>query len=232
MRGSDKESPERFKAAVFDLDGTLLYTLTSIAAAGNAVLRHFGYQDEPESAYRYYCGDGADTLVRRILDKAGDSNPAHFEEGCRLNREVLKANADLGVRPYEGLKEALSELRARGFLLGVCSNKPDNAVQEVIPEIFGPETFDAVCGQREGLRLKPSPDMPLCVARMLGVEPSECLYFGDTGTDMRTGRAAGMRTIGVLWGYRTEEELINNGAERLIRTPCEIPDLPGVRERR
>ena len=227
-----KHKPRQYKAAIFDLDGTLLYTLTSIASAGNAVLKHFGHPEEPESAYRYYCGDGADTLVRRILDKAGDTDPAHFEEGCVLNREVLKANADLGVRPYEGLKEALSELRARGFLLGVCSNKPDNAVQEVIPEIFGPETFDAVCGQREGLRLKPSPDMPLCVARMLGVEPSECLYFGDTGTDMRTGRAAGMRTIGVLWGYRTEEELINNGAERLIRTPCEIPDLPGVRERR
>ena len=221
--GTAPSSP--YRAAIFDLDGTLLYTLTSIASAGNAVLRRFGYPEEPESAYRYYCGDGADTLVRRILDKAGDGDPAHFEEGCRLNREVLRANADLGVRSYEGLKEALETLKRRGFLLGVCSNKPDNAVQSVIPEVFGAGLFDAVCGQKDDLRLKPCPDMPLAVAEMLGVQPSACLYFGDTGTDMRTGYAAGMTTVGVLWGYRTEEELLENGAGCLIKEPGEIPEL-------
>ena len=213
------------KACIFDLDGTLLYTLTSIAKAGNTVLRTFGHQEEPEENYRFYCGDGADKLVERILAKAGDSDPSHYEEGCRINRDVLNANARLGARPYSGLEKTLRELKRQGILLAVCSNKPDSAVQEIIPDVFGPELFDTVCGQKEPLRLKPAPDMPLFAAEQLGVKPEECLYLGDSGTDMKTGRAAGMTTIGVRWGYRSDEELLENGAVRLVTEPDEILKL-------
>ncbi len=217
---------KRIKACLFDLDGTLLYTLTSIAKAGNAVLEAFGHPIEAEENYRFYCGDGADELVRRILAKAEDEDPSHFAEGCRINREVLKANALLGVRPYEGLPETLRILKERGLLLGVCSNKPDNAVREIIPGIFGGDLFDAVCGQREDLALKPKPDIPLTVLKSFKADPAECLYFGDSATDMKTGKGAGMTTVGVLWGYRTEKELLDGGADRVIRYPEEILELP------
>ncbi|MDO4478651.1 MAG: HAD-IA family hydrolase [Lachnospiraceae bacterium] len=215
------------KACVFDLDGTLLYTLESIAFAGNAALALLGYPPEPEEAYAYYCGEGADVLVRRILEKNGDTEPSHFEKAVAMHRKTIHENASLGVRPYAGIPEALKALKAKGLKLAVCSNKPDNATREGIREMFGEDVFDVVMGQKDPLKRKPWPDMPLAICDTLGVTPSECLYFGDTGTDMQTARAAGMTGIGVLWGYRTKEELMENGAVRLIADPSEIPGLTG-----
>lgn len=213
------------RACIFDLDGTLLYTLESIAHAGNEALLHFGHPAQPTADYRFYCGNGADELVRRIMKKVGDSDPLHFEEACRINREMLAGEPLFRVQPYQGMKEALTVLKQKGLKLGVCSNKPDAAVRKAILGSFGENLFDAVQGQAEGMHLKPSPDEPFSVAEKLEVKPEECLYFGDTGTDMQTGNAAGMKTVGVLWGYRTEEELKENGAARLISSPAEILPL-------
>lgn len=215
------------EACIFDLDGTLLYTLTAIANAGNAVLKHFGYPPEPEDAYRYYCGDGAANLVRRILEKNHDTDPSHIEEGTKINNAVLEKEASLGVHPYEGMRQVLCRLKERKIKLAVCSNKPECAVKPTISEAFGDELFDAVVGQHEPLRIKPYPDMPLECCRLLGVRPENCLYFGDTGTDMKTGKTAGMKTYGVLWGYRMEKELVENGADGLLSLPCDIPGLVG-----
>lgn len=213
------------KACIFDLDGTLLYTLESIARAGNAVLSSFGYPAQPLLDYRYYCGDGADVLVSRILAKADDSNPEHFREGCLINRKVLAENPLYKVVPYTGMTDTLTALKQAGIKLAVCSNKPDDAAHLAIEGAFPKGLFDAVQGQEKGLKRKPSPDEPIAVTEILGVEPEECLYFGDTGTDMKTGLAAGMKTVGVLWGYRTSEELTTCGAQILIKSPTEILKL-------
>ena len=212
----------KIKACIFDLDGTLLYTLTSIAYAGNAVLMEMGYPAEPEDAYRYYCGDGADKLVERILEKNDDRDPDRYEAACRLFREKLKGHASDGVRIYDGMKETLESLKAKGLKLAVCSNKPENSVPEVIYEMFGPDLFDAMLGQSERIPRKPAPDMALEAARRLEADPADCLYIGDTATDMRCGSGAGMITLGALWGYRDREELIGGGAAHLIDSPSEI----------
>ena len=209
------------KACIFDLDGTLLYSLVSIAEAGNRMLAHFGYPPEPEAAYGYYSGEGADKLVERILFKNEDHDPAHYEEGCRVFRGIIKDLASYGVYAYEGVPAMLTALKAAGVKLAVCTNKPDNAAQKAVRDMFG-EQFDYICGQKPGLRLKPSPDAPLHIAEELGVTPEECLYIGDTATDMKTGKAAGMATVGVLWGYRTYEELRDNDADIIIEKPAEI----------
>ncbi len=213
------------RACLFDLDGTLLYTLTSLAFSGNEALKAFGYSPEPEEAYRYYCGEGAHVLVERIMKKNNDTDPEHIEEAFKIQKTALLQKASLGVHPYEGMTETLKELKKRGIKIAVCTNKPHDAAVSVIEDSFGKGFFDCIVGQRDPLRRKPYPDEALYVCKTLQVLPEECLYFGDSGTDMKTAKAAAMKGYGVLWGYRTENELLENGAEGLISNPMEILDL-------
>ena len=219
------ENKPGIKACVFDLDGTLLYTLPAIAKAGNAVLEMFGHPAQPVADYAYYCGDGSSALVRRIFDKVGDGDEEHYRIGCKKNREALQADPNYGVRSYEGIPEAVRELKKRGIRLAVCSNKPHPAAVDTIRHFFGEELFDCVQGQEEGLPLKPDAAMPKRVLEALGCDPESSLYFGDTATDMQTAKNAGIRAVGVLWGYRDRAELIRGGADVLIREPCEILKL-------
>ncbi len=210
------------RAAVFDLDGTVLYTLDSIALAGNRMLKALGLPEQPVDDYRYFCGDGSDTLVERCLRAAGGYTEENLRKGRILNPKFLAEQPLYGVKPYDGIPEALAALKERGIRLAVFSNKPDGPAQSVIRGCFG-DLFDIVRGQVPGTPVKPDPAGALAILAELRVSPEESLYFGDTWTDMRTGRAAGMRTVGVLWGYRDEKELAENGADRIISSPGEIP---------
>ena len=211
-------------AFVFDLDGTLLYTLDSMAKPANRFLRELGFPTLPVENFRYYCGDGADNLVRRVLKDAGDPELKHFEEAAALYRTYFSQDALYMVREFPGMTKTLKELKKRGFRLSVCSNKPHEAAVEVIGRFF-PGIFDTVIGQSDRIRIKPAPDAPLEAASVMGVSPEQCIYVGDSGTDMKTGKAACMYTVGVLWGYRTDSELLENGADGLIRAPEELLQL-------
>ena len=218
-------SIQRAKVLVFDLDGTILYTLESIARAGNRMLEALGLAAQPVDAYRYFCGDGSDNLVRRCLKAVNAYNEENFKKGAALNRALIAEDALYAVRPYEGMPEVLKTLKESGFSLAVFSNKPDEAVQAAIRGTYG-ELFDLVRGQLADIPLKPDPAGALKIAEEFGVRPADCVYFGDTWTDMQTGRAAGMYTCGVLWGYRDREELLDNGAECLLERPSDILSLP------
>ncbi len=212
------------KACIFDLDGTVLYTLESIARAGNRMLASLGYEAQPLDAYRYHCGDGSDELVKRCLVAVGGFTAENYAAGKLLNRKFIAEDSSYHVRPYEGMTEVLGELKRRGIRLAIVSNKPDEAAQLAVKALFG-DLFDHVQGQSRDIPVKPDPKGALCAARALGVEPSECYYFGDTWTDMQTGNNAAMYTVGVLWGYRDRKELEENGAQRIIASPQEILEL-------
>ena len=212
------------KACIFDLDGTLLYTLESIAHAGNRMLGELGYPPRPVEEYRFFCGDGSDELVRRALAASGGLTEENLTAGKILNRKYISEMPLYHVRPYEGVPEMLAAMKARGTALAVVSNKPDRAAQDAIRGVFG-DLFDYVAGQTPALPVKPDPAIALGAARALSAKPEECLYFGDSGTDMKTGKAASMRTIGVLWGYRDAEELLRDGADDLIASPQEALSL-------
>ncbi|MBR2260019.1 MAG: HAD family hydrolase [Blautia sp.] len=212
------------KACIFDLDGTLLYTLDSMAKPGNEVLKALGLHTLPVENYRYYCGDGARKLTERILYDAGDKELAHFEEAYPMYRQSFVADPLYGVRKYPGMDEVLKAMKEQGLFLAVCSNKPDEAAVQVIEQMY-PGVFDVVIGQKDGRKRKPSPDMPLAAAQSFGVSPEECMYVGDSGTDMLTGKAAGMFTVGVLWGYRDLEELEENGADNAVFAPEDLLGL-------
>ena len=213
------------KACIFDLDGTLAYTLDSMAAVGNQVVRKFGLNPMPVENYRYYCGNGADMLVKRLLIDAGDKELVHYEEARKLYRTEFDKDPFYKIQHYPGMPETLKTLKQNGVKLGVCSNKPHEAAVKVVKRMFGDQIFDMVMGQSDSVRKKPAPDGPLKTAQAFGVLPEECMYLGDSGTDMQTGKAAGMYTVGVLWGYREKEELLKNGADALVESPEDILDL-------
>ena len=209
------------KACIFDLDGTLADTLESMAYVANEIMQKYGLKTLPTDNFRYYSGEGADMLMQRALKNAGDKELIHYEEGRRLYREMFAADPMYKVVPYEGMPETLKELKKRGIRLAVCSNKPHPAAVKVIAQLYG-DDFDMVLGQSDAIRRKPAPDGPLMIAGKFGVRPEECMYVGDTSTDMKTGKAAGMFTVGALWGFRDREELNANGADLVAEHPTDL----------
>ena len=209
------------KACIFDLDGTLADTLESMAYVANEIMQKYGLKTLPTDNFRYYSGEGADMLMQRALKDAGDKELIHYEEGRRLYREMFAADPMYKVVPYEGMPETLKELKKRGIRLAVCSNKPHPAAVKVIAQLYG-DDFDMVLGQSDAIRRKPAPDGPLMIAGKFGVRPEECMYVGDTSTDMKTGKAAEMFKVGALWGFRDREELNANGADLVAEHPTDL----------
>ena len=220
------------KAAIFDLDGTLSDTLTSIAYSANASLRKEGLSELPRENFRYYAGDGARELVRRYLKDAKNisakydpHDEANLDHYCESYMEEFSKYCMYQVKPFAGIPELLGSLKAAGARLAVLSNKPDAQAREVAESLFGTGTFDHIEGQREGVPRKPAPDGALRIAESFGLKASECMYLGDSDTDMKTGRAAGMYTVGVLWGFRGKDELLKSGAQAVIDRPEEALEL-------
>lgn len=209
------------KACIFDLDGTLADTLESMAYVANQIMEKFSLKSQPTDNFRYYSGEGADMLIRRCLIDAGDPELAHYEEVRALYRRKFDEDPLYKVVPYKDMPETVKELKAQGLKLAVCSNKPHIAANKVVKAMYE-DIFDEVMGQQEGIRRKPAPDGPLKIAEDFGVKPGECMYIGDTKTDMLTGKAAGMYTVGALWGFRDREELESNGADVVAGGPKDL----------
>ena len=212
------------KAVLFDLDGTLLNTLEDIADSANYVLDAFGFPVHPTEDYRYFVGDGMRVLLARVL-------PADVSTSEMLD-DIISAYSDHyskhsldKTRPYEGIIEMLSELKAqRGddLKLAVISNKPDGNAKHTVEHFFGLDVFDYVVGGIEGVPLKPNPTMALRALEAIGAEPSEALFVGDTGIDMKTAKSVGCTSIGVTWGFRDADELKLNGADYLAGSAGEL----------
>lgn len=213
------------KACIFDLDGTLADTLESIACAGNRALEVVGYEPLPKDNYKYYAGDGAKTLVERVLFDAGDKELFKLDEAFEIYSNFFKADCTYKVTVFDGIYDVIQKLKAKGIKVTVLSNKPHERTLDVIKKLFGDDVFDVVWGQKDSIPKKPDPTSALMTAKTLGVEPKECLYIGDTDVDMQTGNSAGMVTVGVLWGFRDREELEKHGAHYIIGHPSEIYDL-------
>jgi phosphoglycolate phosphatase len=143
----------------------------------------------------------------------------------RLQRDEYRHRWHAKTRPYPGVIELLADLERRRIRLAILSNKPDAAVGEVVRQFFPEVRFEIVRGALSGVPVKPDPESALRVAAEMGIEPRDFLYLGDTNTDMRTALAAGMLPVGALWGFRTEAELKESGAARLIARPGELLEL-------
>jgi phosphoglycolate phosphatase len=208
----------RFRAVIFDLDGTLLDTLADIADAMNAALGKMGFPGHETAAYRFLTGDGIRAMAERSLP-ASARDAAAVEACIREFRAQYDRRWGAKTRPYPGILELLAELRRRGLEFSVLSNKLEDFTRRAVRDFLPGFTFSPVIGARPGLSPKPDPTGALFIARELRVAPSRIIYLGDTGADMQTAVRAGMFPVGALWGFRDEDELRENGAEALVARP-------------
>ena len=210
------------KAVIFDLDGTLSDSLESIAFSANSALEAFGFQPFETERYKQFVGDGVSELIKRCLINSGDHELQYYDQMLDKYHEIFGKNCTYHVEAYEGIKELLEELRSRNIRIAVLSNKPHKRTVEVVEKLFGKGYFHFIQGQTPEIKRKPSPDGALMIMRSLGVSSSECIYVGDTDTDMQTGKAAGLFTVGVLWGFRDREELEKNHADAIAQKPSDL----------
>lgn len=210
------------KAVIFDLDGTLADTIASITYCGNLALSRFGLSSFGEEDYKHFVGDGAAMLIRRALLAAGDERLEHFDEVYEAYLEIFAKDCMYQVKPYEGICALLEELKRLSVRIAVLSNKPDRDSLRVVEALFGKGYFDFVQGQRADIPRKPDPAGVYRIMEAFGLSAGDFLYVGDSGVDMKTGRAAGIFTVGVLWGFRDRKELVENGADAVISKPLEL----------
>jgi phosphoglycolate phosphatase len=209
-------------AVLFDLDGTLVDSLADIADALDVVLRELGHPTHSLEAYRRFVGEGARELVRRALPSSASSQ---LDDALARYKARYRTHLVEKTQPYEGIAQLVAELRARGVPLAVVTNKPHDAAIEVVERLFSSGTFEIVLGQKDGVPHKPDPTGPRSILRALDVLPADALFVGDSDTDMRTAFNAGMRAVGVTWGFRARAELEASGAEHLVDHPSEILTL-------
>lgn len=212
------------KLLIFDLDGTLLDSLEDLADSANHVLASHGFPIHPVDAYRYFVGDGMPTLIRRILPE-GQKEGEIFDTCLREFKAYYDIHMYDKTTVYPGVKEVLEELQRRGIKIAVATNKAQFAVAPLMTDYFPTITFSALIGQREGVPVKPDPQIVNDILAASNCTQEETFYLGDTAVDMQTAHRAGIEAIGLLWGYRTREELEGEHAEYIIAAPHEILDL-------
>ncbi len=214
----------RFRALIADLDGTLLDTLQDVANSTNVALARLGLPPHETEAYKYFVGDGRRTMALRAL-------PADHRDEATLQLLIQYIGEEYGrswmetTRPYEGIPEMLDAMSQRGVRLAVLSNKPHVYTVEMIARLLPRWTFEQVVGESPETPRKPDPGGAIAIARKMGIKPVECLYMGDSGVDMQTANAAGFYPVGVLWGFRTADELLANGAKTLVGHPRDVVAL-------
>lgn len=211
-----------FKAAIFDMDGTILDTLEDLRDSVNVSLARAGFPERTLDEVRSFVGNGAWMLIRRAVPAGTDEKTARAV--LDFYRPWYEAHARIKTAPYPGIPGALRTLKAAGVKLAVVSNKPDPATKQLAAHYF-PGLFDAAAGARDGVPVKPAPDLVLDTLALLGVEPGEAVYIGDSDVDIATAQNAGTAAIAVSWGFRGEAFLRERGAGRIAHDAEELAGL-------
>jgi phosphoglycolate phosphatase len=214
----------KYQAVIFDFDGTLLDTLRDLAESVNTVLNRSGFPEHSLEAYRHFVGEGIEELARRVLPE-GHRDEATITRTLTDVREEYRQRWPNHTRPYEGIPELLDALTARRVKMAIVTNKPDDSTRTMAARLLPKWKFDVIVGATTDLPRKPDPKGALEAARRLRLPPGAFVYVGDSDIDMKTANAAGMYAVGVLWGFRSADELIRNGAKVLIRKPLELVEL-------
>lgn len=189
------------KLIIFDLDGTLLDTLTDITNSVNYTLNKFNKKPRTEEEIKYFLGQGPRYLLEKSFGEI-----ENYDEVYKVYDAHYKIHQNDNTKPYPGVKETLEELKKTNLKLAVCSNKQDEITKSLIEDLF-PGVFSFVIGTSEKFMRKPASDMPNHIMKSLGVTKKETIYVGDTETDMKTAINSNIRAIAVTYGFRRKEEL-------------------------
>ena len=201
---------------LFDLDGTLLSSLEDLTDAVNYTLRFYGCPERTMEEVRTFVGNGAERLVR--LSLPGKESDPPVAEALATYQAYYAAHSQIKTRPYDGILEALEEIR-KDFPVAVVSNKPDRATKPLCKQYFGADIF--ALGESDGCPRKPAPDMLYQGMAAIGVE--KCIYVGDSEVDIITAKNAGVPCLSVLWGFRDKQCLTENGATHFCADPRDLP---------
>lgn len=212
------------KLIIFDLDGTLINTLDDLAESCNHTLKIHNFPTHPTADYKMFVGNGIRTLIERALPMASRDNEtidklkADFTTYYNLHAKDI-------TQPYENIVPLLNALKNKGFKISVASNKYHEAVLDLVDYYFSTIQFDLVLGHRDDHPAKPDPDIVFDTLRTLNTSKENCYYVGDSSVDMRTAKYAGVIAVGATWGFRTEAELRENGADHIIHNPLDLLDI-------
>ncbi|MBI1871537.1 MAG: HAD family hydrolase [Chlamydiae bacterium] len=211
----------KFKAVLFDLDGTLLDTLADLANSMNTVLENFNFPIHPIESYKSFVGEGVEYLAMMALP-AKERQDSMIQNCVQAMRKEYQKRWNELTQPYPGIPELLDELAKRQVKLSILSNKPHDFTKIIVEQFLPKWKFKVVLGAQNTLPKKPHPKAALQIAKEMEEPPEKIIFLGDTKIDMETAVTAGMYAIGALWGFRTREELLQSGAKSLIQKPEEL----------
>ncbi len=214
----------KYKAVIFDLDGTLLDTISDISSSINTVMTELGKQIFSETEIKYFVGSGVNVLIEKVIEARLLDNDL-FSTVKNRYLEIYRDNCLVKTKPYPGIVTLLEKLAREGISLNVLSNKPDIDTISVIKHFFRQIKFSHVLGKRQEFFIKPHPDSVNHIINSLNLSKSEVLYVGDTSTDIETAKNAGLISVGVLWGFRDISELKIAQANYIVSLPEEIYDI-------
>lgn len=215
---------KHYKAAIFDLDGTLMDSLQDLWLSVNHALGQMGFPGRSIDEVRQFVGNGVGKLVQRAVPQGTDE--VLTEQCLRLFKQHYVEHCREHTAPYEGIIPLLQVLHRQGILTAIVSNKLQSGVDELADEHFQ-GLIDVAIGEREGIRRKPAPDMVDLAVRQLDMEKADCLYIGDSDVDVQTAVNAGLDCVAVLWGFRSRDVLLQAGATRFAEHPAELLEFFG-----
>lgn len=209
----------KYLLAVFDMDGTILDTLDDLTNTLNLSLEEEGMPPRTRDEVRSFVGNGVGKLLERVVPQGTtEEEMAALAGAFRKNYAVHCADK---TKPYDGVPELIAALRERGVKTAVVSNKVDFAVRQLAENYF-PGLFDIAVGEREGVRRKPAPDSVNEVMRTLDIPRGRTVYIGDSDVDADTAANAGVDFVGVEWGFRPREVLVEHGAKVTVKSAEEL----------
>jgi phosphoglycolate phosphatase len=210
-----------YKGIIFDLDGTLADTLDDIANSMNRVLQQSGFPVHPVEDYKYLIGRGLENLVASSLPEKFRL-PSIISSSLASLIEDYRDNCLVHTDLYPGIESLLLQLQDMGLKLAVFSNKADDLTRTIVKSLMPGIRFSKIVGARPDYPKKPDPSGARLISDFMNLLPEQVIYVGDSDVDMLTARSAGMLAVGVLWGFRTKEELLLNGADHLLSDPIEL----------
>jgi len=211
-----------YDTIIFDLDGTLLNTLDDLKDSLNFALAKHGYKTRTLEEVRRFVGNGVQKLVQRALPEQASED--EINKCLDTFKEHYQTNMQNKTRPYDGIKELLTELKKDKYKMAIVSNKFDAAVKDLAKDYFG-GLIDVAIGESPTVKRKPAPDSVFVALKELNSDIKNAIFVGDSETDVQTAKSAGLPCVGVTWGFRTRDVLIKEGADYIIDTPNELLEI-------
>lgn len=213
-----------YKAVIFDLDGTLLDSLIDLANSANRILEKHNLPVHPVERYKNFIGDGTLKLVERFLPEQ-ERTAEKIQAIVPEFKSDYSETCDLYSKPFDGISEMLEKLKQKNIKTAILSNKPHELTLRCTNKLLPTELFDIIRGHIEDVPRKPDPQSALQLIQELGVSREETVFVGDMEMDINTALNAGFKAVGVDWGFRTKEELLNLGAEVVISRPGQLFEI-------